>query len=113
MTTAIEQHIAACRERVNGKQPVAQHVTELFAYHCGEILTAVHLNGFALHTPGGPEVCVTMKITSRSDDGNIRWDQVEVNGVHVGNRHAARDEYARLCMPVLTAAFAASAATAK
>lgn len=105
-TDAIGEHIAGCRARANGKISVGQHVLELFAYHCGEIMTAMHLNSFALHVPGGPEVCVTVKIKARSEDGNIGWDQVEVNGVHVGNRHAARDEYARLCAPVIAAAFA-------
>jgi hypothetical protein len=104
--TPTDEHIAGCYARQTGKISVGQQVLETFAYHCGEIMTSNHLNSFSLHTPGGPEVFVTMKIRSRSEDGNIGWDQIEVNGVHVGNRSAARDEYARLCAPVLAAAFA-------
>jgi hypothetical protein len=106
-TTATQDHVTACRERASGAQSVSQHVLELFAYHCGAIMTEMHLNGFGLHVPGGPEVFVTMKVVSRDADGVSAWDAIEVNGVRVGNRSAARDEYARLCAPVIAAAFAA------
>jgi hypothetical protein len=83
------------------------NVLDTFGYHCGEIMTAKHLNGFGLHVPNGPQVFVTMKVVSYDADGVSAWDQVEVNGVRVGNRSAAREEYTRLCAPVIAAAFAA------
>ena len=106
-TTATQEHVTACHERTNGKQSIGQHVLETFAYHCGAIMSEMHLNSFGLNVPGGPGVLVTMKIVSRDADGVSAWDTVEVNGVRVGNRAAARDEYARLCAPVIAAAFAA------
>ncbi len=86
---------------------IQEHVLQIFAFHCGAIMTSVHLNGFGLNVPGGPEVYVTMKVVARSADDNIVWDTIEVNGVRIGNRCGARDEYARLCAPVIAAAFAA------
>lgn len=104
---ATEDHVKASMARAKGEQSVSLNVLDTFGYHIGEIMTARDLNGFGLHVPNGPQVFVTMKIVSRDADGVSVWDQVEVNGVRVGNRHAAREEYTRLCAPVLAAAFAA------
>lgn len=85
---------------------IQANVLETFAMHCGCIMTAEHLMGFGVGIPDGPSVVVSMKITSRAEGGNQVWDQVEVNGECAGNRCGARNEYARLCAPVLAAAFA-------
>jgi hypothetical protein len=116
---AMQEHVSAVAKRVRRARKAAEgkpepltavvvqeNVLSTFAYHCGVIMTEMHLNGFGLNVPGGESVYVTMKIVTRDADGSGAWDQVEVNGVCVGNRHAARDEYARLCAPVIAAAFA-------
>jgi hypothetical protein len=93
-------------DNISTPTEIRDHVLSIFAYHVGSIMKDRHLNGFGLHVPGGPEVFVTMKIVAYSDDENSDWDQVEVNGVRVGNRCAARDEYTKLCTPVIAAACA-------
>lgn len=85
---------------------IRDHVLEIFACHCGAIMTEKNLNAFGLNVSNGPSVYVTMKVVSYSEDGNAGWDQVEVNGVRVGNRSAARNAYTKLCAPVIAAACA-------
>lgn len=93
----------------------AEHVLCTFAYHCGEIMTRENLRGFGLAVPNGEGILVSMRIARRADPSGAvsPWDQVEVNGIAVGNRCAARDAYARLCAPILAAALLHDAQTAK
>lgn len=98
--------------KVRTASEIRENVVDTFAYHCAAIMTETNLHGFGLSCTGGPFVEVEMRIASRSAQGAV-WDQIEVNGVIVGNRCAARSEYARLCAPVLAAAFAAEALESK
>lgn len=91
---------------MTSNQRIQEHVLSTFAYHCGEIMANTHIKAFCLSIPNGIEVCVSMKVVSYDSNDVRAWDQIEVNGVFVGNRSAARDEYARLCAPVIAAAFA-------
>jgi len=86
------------------QEQIREHVLSTFSYHCGAIMTEKFLNGFGLYLPGGDGVYVTMKVVSHESEGVSGWDQCEVNGVRMGNRHGAREEYARLCAPIIAAA---------
>ena len=73
-----------------------EHALSIFAYHVACI--AKEEQRFGLHFYGNISVGVTIV---RADDSNRDWDQFYFDGKLVGNRCAAREEYTRLCAPVL------------
>lgn len=86
---------------------IQENVLSTFAYHSSEIMTSEHLCGFGI-TSGDVSAFCTMKVVVRAEEGAVSvWDTIEVDGVVVGNRCAAREAYAKLCAPVIAAAFAA------
>jgi len=90
---------------MSGSQEAYASVLSTFAYHCGAIMSDRTLAAFGLDA-AEHRVFVRMRVTSyaREDMRPCASDQVAVDGKHIGNRCAAREEYARLCAPVIAAA---------
>ncbi len=87
-------------------QEELHRILALFGSHCGDIMCQPSILAFGIGLRNGPSVVVEMKITTyQNSDGTADvWDSVKVNGKNVGNRCGARNEYARLCAPIIAAA---------
>lgn len=98
--------------------PTLAHVLSTFAYHVAGIMTerptrsdapyaqcarfGLGLGGYG---PGCPTVHVQIEITPVYSEGDPDrwgvWAHVSIDGKACGNRCGGRDEYARLCAPVI------------
>lgn len=80
-------------------------------YQAGEIMSAKAPTEFRLHPIEGVSAHVEITPVAGLTDNELRlgpagnniWDNVKINGRHVGNRAAGREEFVRLIVEKLEA----------
>jgi len=98
-------------QRTNRTGETLTHVLQIFSYHIGLIMTdpAGSRFGLGIFAGGLDETHVHVQVEIRPASAGLEpvWDQVWIDGKSCGNRCGGRDEYARLCGPVIAAVAAA------
>lgn len=98
------------RSVLGGSIPVGERGLSIdnFAFHIGLIMSEPAPAEFGLHFGGG-RVEVEIRRAPLSESEGPVWDQVTLNGVHVGNRCGARQVYSAIVKPFLSPTWGESA----
>jgi hypothetical protein len=88
----------------NESAPSLTHVLSIFAYHISLFYRAQwgpdgKTSKFGLHFYD--DITVKVEIRKHECNNDLEYDHVYINGISVGNRHAAINAYTRLCAPYI------------